>query len=177
MTRGVEYLHSRKPPICHGDLKSINILVNSKCRAVITDFGSAHHPVTDGLNTKRERAIKEPRAIAPVEATFCTSTNTITLTDIQCTTRWAAPEVLERDKFSLASDIWALGWVAYEVMTNSIPFHDVKEPMVINRVVRGGSSVHIQRCPFVLLWGDAGMPIRASDQQLRTAESQSVGCP
>ncbi|KIO27789.1 hypothetical protein M407DRAFT_22963 [Tulasnella calospora MUT 4182] len=30
---GLEYLHSQKPPICHGDLKSLNILVNSSHHA------------------------------------------------------------------------------------------------------------------------------------------------
>lgn len=53
VVRGVEYLHSRQPPICHGDLKSINILVNSKYRAVITDFGSARRPVTNDLKVAR----------------------------------------------------------------------------------------------------------------------------
>ncbi|KIO20711.1 hypothetical protein M407DRAFT_29652 [Tulasnella calospora MUT 4182] len=38
---GLNYLHGRNPPICHGDLKSLNILVNRKNLAVITDFGSA----------------------------------------------------------------------------------------------------------------------------------------
>ncbi|KIO32084.1 hypothetical protein M407DRAFT_38542, partial [Tulasnella calospora MUT 4182] len=38
---GVEYLHTRQPSICHGDLKSLNILVNSSYHAMITDFGSA----------------------------------------------------------------------------------------------------------------------------------------
>ncbi|KIO20719.1 hypothetical protein M407DRAFT_29658 [Tulasnella calospora MUT 4182] len=38
---GLSYLHERDPPICHGDLKSLNILVNPENRAVITDFGSA----------------------------------------------------------------------------------------------------------------------------------------
>ncbi|KIO31392.1 hypothetical protein M407DRAFT_67991 [Tulasnella calospora MUT 4182] len=108
---GVEYLHTRTPPIFHGDLKSINILVNSKCRAILTDFGSA--------------------------PTFCPSTNTITLTCNQYTLRWAAPELLEDDGASLASDIWALGCVVYEVMTDSIPFQDVKDAVVIKRIVRG----------------------------------------
>ncbi|KIO16619.1 hypothetical protein M407DRAFT_85814, partial [Tulasnella calospora MUT 4182] len=38
--RGLKYLHTRKPPICHGDLKSLNILVSCTYHAVITDFGS-----------------------------------------------------------------------------------------------------------------------------------------
>ncbi|KIO28997.1 hypothetical protein M407DRAFT_21898 [Tulasnella calospora MUT 4182] len=137
VANGVEYLHSRTPPICHGDLKSINILVNSKCRAVITDFGSAHHPVAKDLNKERERASEEPESAPSLEATLCPSTNTITLTCKHYTVRWAAPELLEEEESSLASDIWALGWVAYEVMTNSIPFHDVKEAVVINLIVRG----------------------------------------
>ncbi|KAG8911711.1 hypothetical protein FRC00_005961, partial [Tulasnella sp. 408] len=38
---GIQYLHSRKPPICHGDLKSLNVLVSATNHAVLTDFGSA----------------------------------------------------------------------------------------------------------------------------------------
>ncbi|KIO20722.1 hypothetical protein M407DRAFT_29661 [Tulasnella calospora MUT 4182] len=41
VAKGLTYIHGRDPPICHGDLKSLNILVNQKNRAVITDFGSA----------------------------------------------------------------------------------------------------------------------------------------
>ncbi|KIO29015.1 hypothetical protein M407DRAFT_71133, partial [Tulasnella calospora MUT 4182] len=137
VTEGVEYLHSRTPPICHGDLKSINILVNRECRAVVTDFGSAHHPAARDPNKERERPIEEPQSAPSLEATHCPSTNTITLTCKHYTVRWAAPELLEDDESSLASDIWALGWVAYEVMTNYIPFHDVKAPKVIDRIVRG----------------------------------------
>lgn len=137
-----------------------NVLVNSNLRAIITDFGSAHHPVTNGVNVRTERAENEPQPEPPIEATFCLSTNTITLTSVHYTTRWAAPELLNGSDSSLASDIWALGWVAYEVrknpmshliqeprlrkfaskqvMTNYIPFQDVKgEAKVIIRVVRG----------------------------------------
>ncbi|KIO29013.1 hypothetical protein M407DRAFT_71144, partial [Tulasnella calospora MUT 4182] len=103
VTRGVECLHSRTPPICHGDLKSINILVNSECRAVITDFGSAHHPVAKDLNQERERVMEEPQSAPSLEATS------------HYTVRWAAPELLKEDESGLASDIWALGWVAYKV--------------------------------------------------------------
>ncbi|KIO32687.1 hypothetical protein M407DRAFT_18447 [Tulasnella calospora MUT 4182] len=134
---GVQYLHSREPPICHGDLKSVNILVNVTCRAVVTDFGSARRmPATDS-NQEQERTENALQGTSSLDPTFCDSTNTITLTGGHYTLRWAAPELLQDDQSSLQSDIWALGWVAYEVMTNSIPFQDVKDAMVIKRVVQG----------------------------------------
>lgn len=102
----------------------INILINSQCRAVITNFGTAHHPATNDLSKKKERAMEEPRTAPPVEATYCTSTNTLTLTGIHCAILWAAPEVLEGDESSIASDIWALGWVAYEVRYRLGLLHD-----------------------------------------------------
>ncbi|KIO20739.1 hypothetical protein M407DRAFT_50882, partial [Tulasnella calospora MUT 4182] len=86
---GLSYLHGRNPPICHGDLKSLNILVNSENRAIITDFGSA-------------------RAIAA-------SGESITMTGPAWTIRWAAPELLKGDLPGLGSDVWAFGWICWEV--------------------------------------------------------------
>lgn len=82
---------------------------------MITDFGSARYSVMKSPNEGRAQAGDEPKQIRSPEATFCPSTNTITLTCNQYTLRWAAPELLEEDDASLASDIWAVGWVAYEV--------------------------------------------------------------
>ncbi|KIO20124.1 hypothetical protein M407DRAFT_81907 [Tulasnella calospora MUT 4182] len=113
VTTGVEYLHSRNPPICHGDLKSLNILVNWGCRAVITDLGSARRVLTKAAVTQRNQNGKY-------------------------TLRWAAPELLMDDEPGLWSDIWALGWICYEVMTNSIPFQDVKkDSVVVKHVIQG----------------------------------------
>ncbi|KIO21579.1 hypothetical protein M407DRAFT_38581, partial [Tulasnella calospora MUT 4182] len=118
VTSGLEHLHSCQPPIFHGDLKSLNILVNSDHRAMITDFGSS-------------RTLRK----APF---FSATASTLTLTGSTYTIRWAAPELLQDEGPCLRSDIWALGWVAYEVMTNTIPFHDIKkDAIVINRVVQG----------------------------------------
>ncbi|KAG8901117.1 hypothetical protein FRC01_009920, partial [Tulasnella sp. 417] len=137
VTTGVEYLHSRKPPIRHGDLKSINILVNSENRALITDFGSARRITTKDIEKERERTEKTSRVGLRFEAVFCASTNSMTLTGDKFTLRWAAPELLHGDEAGLWSDIWALGWVAYEVMTNSIPFEGVGDAKVIINVIRG----------------------------------------
>ncbi|KIO21334.1 hypothetical protein M407DRAFT_53601, partial [Tulasnella calospora MUT 4182] len=95
---GLTYLHSRKPPICHGDLKSLNILVSPSYRAIITDFGSAP--------TIQARA----------------TGNHLTLTGPAWSLRWASPEVLFGDNPNLPSDIWSAGWICWEIMTDQVPF-------------------------------------------------------
>lgn len=39
-----------------------------------------------------------------------------------CTPRWASPQLLNGEQPTLASDVWALGWVFWEV---SFDFHTV----------------------------------------------------
>ncbi|KAG8895816.1 hypothetical protein FRC00_006867 [Tulasnella sp. 408] len=54
------------------------------------------------------------------------------------TTRWASPEVLEGGKTTLASDIWALGWVYWEIITDHLPFHHISNDLgVILRITQG----------------------------------------
>ncbi|KIO19638.1 hypothetical protein M407DRAFT_30709 [Tulasnella calospora MUT 4182] len=147
VTLGLEYLHSQAPPIYHGDLKSLNILVDSKCHGVITDFGSARHLGDDHAGKQPKENKNQPQpAVDPnaseehisLEALFSATASTLSLTGSSYTLRWAAPELLQDDTPCLRSDIWALGWIAYEVMTNTIPFHDVKkDAIVINRVIQG----------------------------------------
>ncbi|KIO17051.1 hypothetical protein M407DRAFT_85339, partial [Tulasnella calospora MUT 4182] len=138
VTRGVQYLHSRDPPICHGDLKSINVLVNSKCRAVLTDFGSARRLTKTAADTQTRRPENKAQPAPEFEATFCATSGTMTLTGNEYTLRWAAPELLMDDEPGLSSDMWALGWICYEVMTNSVPFENVrKDAIIIKHVIDG----------------------------------------
>ncbi|KIO28948.1 hypothetical protein M407DRAFT_21854 [Tulasnella calospora MUT 4182] len=115
VARGVEYLHSRTPPLYHGDLKSVNVLVSSECRAVITDFGSARRLTAKDLEKGRERTGHKPQEGLLLDVKFSAATRTMTLTGDKHTLRWAAPELLNGDPPGLWSDIWALGWVGYEV--------------------------------------------------------------
>ncbi|KIO23967.1 hypothetical protein M407DRAFT_50287, partial [Tulasnella calospora MUT 4182] len=112
---GIKYLHTRQPPICHGDLKSFNILVSKSYRAVITDFGSA-------------RAISAPEG----EALDNDSGPAWSL-------RWAAPEVMNGKRPVLSSDIWAAGWVCWEVMTDKVPFPELNAAGVITLTVIQGA--------------------------------------
>jgi serine/threonine protein kinase len=39
VAQGLRFLHASKPPIFHGDLKAKNILIDSRFRAKVCDFG------------------------------------------------------------------------------------------------------------------------------------------
>jgi guanylate cyclase len=39
VSQGLRFLHASKPPILHGDLKARNILIDSRFRAKVADFG------------------------------------------------------------------------------------------------------------------------------------------
>ncbi|KIO26363.1 hypothetical protein M407DRAFT_24329 [Tulasnella calospora MUT 4182] len=120
--------------------RRLNILVSSTYRATITDFGSARfrrkpsevrHGATAPIPTVEEYATSAPINLA-------TTGNQLTLTGPAWSLRWAAPEILLEDDVDLPSDIWAAGWVAWEIMTNKVPFADTNSPGVITlKVVQG----------------------------------------
>ncbi|KIO19361.1 hypothetical protein M407DRAFT_50892, partial [Tulasnella calospora MUT 4182] len=114
---GLRYLHTLPSPICHGDLKSLNILVSSSYRAIITDFGSA----------------RDCPQINVVPAG-----DQLTLTGPAWSLRWAPPEVVNGDRPGLSSDIWSAGWVCWEIMTNKLPFSELDSGTAITlRVIEG----------------------------------------
>ncbi|KAF9441661.1 kinase-like protein [Macrolepiota fuliginosa MF-IS2] len=110
---GLEYLHSEN--VIHGDLKGLNILVNNSGRACIADFG---------LST-----IWSDKTLG-----FTVTTGT----RVGHTDRWSAPKLLDEDRPSRASDIWAFGCVCYEVLMRLLPFHECSKSVhVIRKLLRG----------------------------------------
>ncbi|KAG8947577.1 hypothetical protein FRC04_010627 [Tulasnella sp. 424] len=144
---GLEYLHSSNPPICHGDLKSLNVLVNSENRAIITDFGSARIlQASDGTSERTHANLVNEKPHNPPESKESSNFRAevdesgafITISGPDWSLRWAAPELLAEALPSLASDIWAFGWVCWEVMTGTFPFEEVSlGSAVIVRVIQG----------------------------------------
>lgn len=137
---GLEYLHTRNPPICHGDLKSVssfssqllwsllltsttaqlNILVSASYRAIITDFGSARvlNHVTGGRTEKSndQKAVENLTVGDECRQIHLTAAgNRLTLTGPAWSLRWAPPEVVNGNCPDLSSDVWAAGWVCWEV--------------------------------------------------------------
>ncbi|KAG8899610.1 hypothetical protein FRC00_001225 [Tulasnella sp. 408] len=147
---GVEYLHSREPPICHGDLKSgatqLNILVNSSHKALITDFGSARaRQFTGVVEDDNVVGISHPapnhdtaEGLTTPKVKLNGITLELTLTDPGYSLRWTAPEVLDDGVQDLPSDMWALGWICWEIITGKLPFNELDAAgPIICRVLRG----------------------------------------
>ncbi|KAG8941771.1 hypothetical protein FRC04_004088 [Tulasnella sp. 424] len=101
---GLAYLHTRHPPVVHGDLRAANILVLDGGEACISDFGLA-------------------RLEEVAENTTSTSLNTAGA----C--RWMAPEIVNPElvysseaKRTTATDVWSFGMAAYELFTGRRPY-------------------------------------------------------
>ncbi|KAJ7057682.1 kinase-like domain-containing protein, partial [Mycena amicta] len=113
---GLEHLHRMK--LVHGDLKAVNVLVNSSGHAVLADFGLS--------------------SIAESKILLSTST-----TKIGGTVRWQAPELFDGNKNSFSSDVYAFGCVCYEIFTGYVPFWEItKDVAVMFQVLQGKRPKH-----------------------------------
>ncbi|KAE9386306.1 kinase-like protein, partial [Gymnopus androsaceus JB14] len=118
---GLSYLHSRDPPILHGDIRGANILVTDDFHCCLADFGLT-------------LIISDSRTLS----------NTTTST-IKGSMRWMAPEIINPTsqdarlaKNNLSRDVYAFGCTILEILTLQLPFHDTKaDPAVLFSVVSG----------------------------------------
>ncbi|KIO29775.1 hypothetical protein M407DRAFT_69970, partial [Tulasnella calospora MUT 4182] len=95
ITLGMAYLHSCDPPICHGDLKPANVLINDGPEAVLCDFGLASFVEVSGA-----------------------SSGLTTSGSIKGSTRYMSPELFQTAdaKHTLESDVWAWACTVFEVL-------------------------------------------------------------
>eukprot|EP01113_Clastostelium_recurvatum_P006166 TRINITY_DN1279_c3_g1_i2.p1 TRINITY_DN1279_c3_g1~~TRINITY_DN1279_c3_g1_i2.p1 ORF type:complete len:809 (-),score=114.42 TRINITY_DN1279_c3_g1_i2:20-2446(-) len=104
IARGMLYLHTRKPPILHRDIKSLNILIDKYWRAVIADFGFSR-----------------------VKAKSLVDTMT-------GTPYWTAPEVLRCEPYNEKADVFSYGVVLWEILTQEEPYLGMHPNQVIGAV-------------------------------------------
>lgn len=93
MLEGLDYLHSRNPPVVHRDIKSANVLVQKDFSIKLSDFGCS----------KR-----------------CELTTSFTTIG---SIPWMAPEVIQQQNgYGRKADIWSLGCTILELLTAETPW-------------------------------------------------------
>ena len=99
VARALAHAHARG--VLHRDVKTANIVVGPESRPILLDFGLASSLASD--------------------STVNTAADTTTGV-ISGTPQYLAPELLQGGRPSVASDLWALGVVLYEMCSGTKPF-------------------------------------------------------
>jgi len=99
MLEGVEYLHTRDPPVVHRDIKGANVLVGLDCRVKLSDFGCSKR-------TQETWSVTMKGSIP-----------------------WMAPEVVKHTGYGRKADIWSFGCVMIEMATADSPWGKFDNPM------------------------------------------------
>ncbi len=109
VARAVGYAHTQG--IIHRDIKPENVLIEPGGRVVLTDFGLARIP--DQLDlTRSGTVLGTPHYMAPEQ--------------VRGESRIVGP----------ASDVWALGVLLHELLTDAKPFEGATIPVVYDQIVR-----------------------------------------
>jgi eukaryotic-like serine/threonine-protein kinase len=94
----VQFAHARL--VVHRDLKPSNILVDNSARVRLLDFGIAKVLADPDNDDEGERTLSTMRLLTP---------------------RYAAPEQLSGDPITLATDVYSLGVLLFEMITGDPP--------------------------------------------------------
>jgi formylglycine-generating enzyme required for sulfatase activity/tRNA A-37 threonylcarbamoyl transferase component Bud32 len=119
----VGYAHSRG--VLHRDLKPDNIMVGAHGEVVVLDWG-----IAKVLGGPREERLTVPALDAAAQTRFGTMTGTMA---------YMPPEQAmgELERLGPASDVYALGVVLHEILTDTVPFAEVDPFMLVTRLMLG----------------------------------------
>lgn len=117
VAKAMLYMHSQCPPVIHRDIKSENIFVTAMGTAKLGDFGISKITSGDALAKDYQ-------------------------TETVGTLQYMAPECMHSSNYSTASDIYAFGVVAWEMLTEEQPHEGKFEFELIQSVVEKGDSLN-----------------------------------
>ncbi|THH27686.1 hypothetical protein EUX98_g6507 [Antrodiella citrinella] len=115
---GLAYLHGEDINIAHGDLRGVNILIDSEYKIRLADFGLA---VFAGDSSNHYASVRGGAS------------------------HWLAPEIIDPEAFGMSSsrptfaaDIYSFACVCIELYTSQAPFSGWNSTTVLLHVLRGG---------------------------------------
>lgn len=113
--RGMNYLHTCRPPVIHRDLKSPNLLVDKDLTIKVCDFGLSRVRHTTVLSTKSQAGTPE----------------------------WTAPEVLQGKSCNESSDVYSFGVILWELLSGEEPWSDKSAMQVVGAVGFAGQRLAV----------------------------------
>ncbi|BGP13780.1 hypothetical protein JCM10213_006388 [Rhodosporidiobolus nylandii] len=129
ISRGIEYLHTRKPTIIHRDIKSSNVLITGEGVAKIADFGLAR------IKTSTKSMIRS----------------------LVGTVNWQAPELWHpHPRYNEKVDVYSVGLVFWEILqwhqaVKRYPFEGQNEHAIYHDV--GAKQIRPPTGPLRRQWG------------------------
>ena len=113
ITAGLSILHSKS--ILHRDLKSMNVLLDDRMRAKLTDFGLSRIKNETSSSMSTQATDKSVGTLA-----------------------WMAPELVAmRPKYSKQSDMYGYGMILWELASRELPFDGVNQSVLIRKLEEG----------------------------------------
>ena len=157
--RGLAALHKFSDDLCHRDIKSFNFLIDQQLNAKISDLELGMAELLNSSQKKSEKRMgnKSTTSIgtnlselgASIGAGDEESNDSEvrqSLAASEILANWAAPEVLQGDKYTQAADVYSFALVLWEILVGRVPFSDIKRQDDIRRKVLEGHRPMIPAC-------------------------------
>ena len=111
VAKAIRHLHNYSPPYIHHDIKSLNVLLVDKY---------------DQEKLPKVKLID-----------FGVTKNNTNNTLLECTPAYAAPELIDFQKYNESIDIYAFGIFMWEVFARDYPFKNVLKDEMFRRILQG----------------------------------------
>jgi len=118
MLDAVDYLHSTG--VLQGDLKPCNILLsrvhdhNTPATSVLSDLSRVQIKICDFGLSRKVPSVKYYKRTGDVHK--------VPYTSMRGTMGYIAPEILKKESYTVAADMWSIGVILYEMLGGILPF-------------------------------------------------------